>query len=132
MKNLRRFFPLVIAVVAMITFSCTPDYTDPNNLKGTTWRCTSFPAAYADFGLEYTELKFTTTKAVEQWTKLKSEAAATKSDDIMTYTISKSTITVTRTSTFMNETTTTTETGTIKDKTITVKDGEDTFVYTKK
>jgi hypothetical protein len=132
MKNLRKLFPLMIAVVAMMTFSCSEDYTDPNNLKGTTWRCTSLPAVYAVFEIEYTELKFTTTKEVEQWTKSKSEAAATKSDDLMTYTTSKNSITITKTSTFMDKTTTTTETGTIKDKTITVKVGEETFVYTKK
>jgi hypothetical protein len=130
MKNLRRFFPMVIAVVAMITFSCTTDYTNPNNLKGTTWRCTSFPEGYV--GAEYQELRFTSTTAVETWYKATTpQSEAVKLDVLQTYTTSKSDITITSTLTVMGQTSTSTVTGTIKDKTITMTSGNNKWVYTK-
>jgi hypothetical protein len=130
MKDLRKFFPFVIAVVAMITFSCTTDYTNPNNLKGTTWRCSSFPEAYAVL-LVYTELKFTSTTAVEQWTKFKFDTAATKTSGTETYSVRKSSIIISRTYTDGIQTHTSIDTGTIKDKTITFVYGNNTTVFTK-
>jgi hypothetical protein len=131
MKNLRKLVPFVIALVAMITFSCTTDYTNPNNLKGTTWRCSTLPESFV--GVEYQELRFTSTTVVETWYKAVSpNSVAVKSDFPQTYTTSKSDITITSTFTDMGQISiTVTQTGTIKDKTITLSSGNTSFVYTK-
>jgi hypothetical protein len=129
MKNLRKLVPFIIALVAIITFSCTTDYTNPNNLKGTTWRRTSFPEGNNE--VEYVDLKFITTTAVEGWTKLKEESAVRKVDINVTYTVSKSTITFTQSYTDEGQTKTDYFTGIIKGKTITISEGDATEVFTK-
>jgi|GEM_PF-2118875 len=64
------------------------DYTKPENLSGTTWKC-------FDVGpnpnMEYAALKFRSTSAVEGWSKNKTEIE--KMDWTGSYTVNNSTIT---------------------------------------
>jgi hypothetical protein len=130
MKNLRKLVPFIIALVAIITFSCTTDYTNPNNLKGTTWRRTSFPEGNND--IEYSDMRFITTSFVEGWIKQKNESFLRKVDLRVTYSVSKSTITFTQSSNDEDLITIFSATGTINGKTITISEGDATAVFTKK
>jgi len=66
---MKKLIFLVMAIVALITTSCskdkTDDFTKPENLSGTTWKCV--PDLSDD--IEYYLMIFTSTTTVEAWIK---------------------------------------------------------------
>ena len=85
---------LIITIIAVFITSCSKneivDYTKPENLSGTTWKCTTGTNWEAD--IEYLLLVFTSTTNVELWTKLVNETV--RKDGIGLYTISNDTISI--------------------------------------
>jgi hypothetical protein len=71
-KNMKKFLYLSMVVITMLFVSCTEDFTDPKALSGTTWRCSDF-SSISDYSTtsEYIEFRFTSTTAVEGWSKEK-------------------------------------------------------------
>jgi hypothetical protein len=68
---MRNLIILAFVFATVLTTSCSKDemddFTNPENISGTTWKCTS--GTYWDEDLEYALLIFTSTTAVEGWTK---------------------------------------------------------------
>lgn len=66
----KKICTLLIAFIASIfTLSCTKeDFTDPDNLVGTSWRCTSGPY-FDDEEILYETIIFTSTSEIEIWYK---------------------------------------------------------------
>jgi hypothetical protein len=62
---------VIFIILLVISLSCSKetDYTNPENLINTTWRCVSGPS-YWDNAIDYLELRFTTTAIVEVWVKI--------------------------------------------------------------
>jgi hypothetical protein len=71
---MKKLIFLVMTIVALITTSCskakTDDFTKPENLSGTTWKC----ALVLSEDIEYYLMIFTSTTTVEAWTKYIGEA----------------------------------------------------------
>ena len=67
---MKKLIFLTMAIFAVITTSCSKDenddFTKPENLSGTTWKCSELDW---DEDLEYAKLVFTSTTIVEGWTK---------------------------------------------------------------
>ena len=59
---MKKTFFLVLACVSVLLTSCETDYSIPNNLVGTIWKCTYDNASN---GLEYDLLIFTSKSTVE-------------------------------------------------------------------
>ena len=107
---MKKLIFISLAIIAMLTVSCTTDYTDPAKLSGTTWRCSTFTDANMAAETEYIELKFTSTTAVEVWGKNK-DVTAVEKQETYSYKISDKTISL-----FLGSQTTATTTGTIDGK----------------
>lgn len=73
---MRNLFLLTIALATALTISCSKDeiddYTNPENLSGTSWKCSSVNTW--DESLEYALLVFTSKTTVEGWTKTTDQA----------------------------------------------------------
>lgn len=119
---------LTLALVAILTISCTEDFTDPKVLSGTIWRCTSISSDTSNFfvrnKIDYYEIKFTSTSTLENWFKYNDENPV-KSSLNYTYLISGKIITINFTGG--------TNTGIIENKTMKLKDnsGKVEFIYVK-
>lgn len=68
---MRKLIILAFVFATVLTTSCSKDeiddFTKPENISGTTWKCTSGTDWAED--LEYALLIFTSTTVVEGWTK---------------------------------------------------------------
>jgi hypothetical protein len=68
---MRRLILLVFVFVTVLATSCSKDeiddFTKPENISGTIWKCTLAPNWDKD--LEYALLSFTSSTTVEGWTK---------------------------------------------------------------
>ena len=68
---MRKFIFLAILFIFPLTTSCskdeTVDYSDPENIAGTTWKCITYPDISKE--IEYLLLVFTTKTEVEFWSK---------------------------------------------------------------
>jgi len=114
---------VTLALVAIMSISCTDDFTNPKNLNGTTWRCSTFPVTEMSMIVEYIEVKFTSTTTGKSYYKMKNEDATKL--DTFTYTIVGDKITI------ISEGKTSPGVGTIDKKTMTfIQDGV-TLVFTK-
>jgi hypothetical protein len=62
---------VVLITLLVMSLSCSKetDYTNPENLINTSWRCISGPSYWAD-AIDYLELRFTSTTTVEVWVKI--------------------------------------------------------------
>jgi hypothetical protein len=73
---MRKLILLAFVFATVLTTSYSKgeinDFTTPENISGTTWKCTSGTHWHED--LEYCLLIFTSTTVVEGWTKIKDEA----------------------------------------------------------
>jgi hypothetical protein len=84
---------LCYAIAAIVIVSCSKDkkeeeYTNPENLSGTIWKCYDG----LDEDMEYAALKFISTSAIEGWTKFKSGTEV--KDWTGSYTVNSNIITV--------------------------------------
>ncbi len=72
---MRKLFFLALVWATVLSTSCskdeTDDFTKPENLAGTTWKCTS--GTDLDEDPEYALLIFTSRITVEGWTKYENE-----------------------------------------------------------
>lgn len=91
---MKKLIFISLAIISMIAFSCTEDFSDPRVLSGTNWRCTNLATIDMYEGYDYIELRFTSTSTVESWIKEKSSSSATKNDVTATYSINDKTITI--------------------------------------
>ena len=116
---------ITLAFIAILTNSCSEDFTDPKALSGTTWRCSTISE---ESGLseeyEYFELKFISTSTVEIWNK-PINGNLFKSDVNSTYSISNKTITITMSGS------SNTMTGIIDNKTMTIISLGYTYIFNK-
>jgi hypothetical protein len=68
---MKKLILLIIIFTSILTTSCTKDEKDdsisPENISGTTWKCTSGTDWFED--LEYALLIFTSTSTAQGWTK---------------------------------------------------------------
>jgi hypothetical protein len=119
---MKKLIFISFAIIALMAVSCTDDYTDPAKLSGTTWRCSTFTDASMTEEFDYYEFKFTSTTALEVWTKAKN-ASAEKVQNSYGYTISGKTITITYGDI--------SDTGTIDKTSMTVTSDGITLVFTK-
>ena len=116
---------ITLAFIAILTNSCSEDFTDPKALSGTTWRCSTISEESGFSGeYEYFELKFISTSIVEVWNKPINDNLY-KSDVDAAYTISNKTITITMSGS------SNTLTGIIDNKTMTIISSDYTLVFTK-
>jgi len=60
---------LIVMLFVVLSCSRDDDFTNPKNLSGTTWKCSSNTGFAVD--IEYALLKFNSTTIVEGWTKYK-------------------------------------------------------------
>ena len=111
-----------MAIIAILTTSCTEDFTNPKNLVGTIWRCSSFPTGSGMENYDYEELRFTSTSSLEVWGKEKN-ASAQKVNNTYSYTIENITISITYTGI--------TVVGTINNNKMTVNQNNITAVFVK-
>lgn len=65
-------FVFAIVLITSCSKDAIDDFTKPENISGTTWKCST--GSYWNEDLEYALLIFKSTKAVEGWTKLKDKA----------------------------------------------------------
>lgn len=74
---MKYLFLSTIVLATVLTISCSKDeiddFTNPENLSGTSWKCSSVDIW--DESLEYALLIFTSKTAVEGWTKNTDQAA---------------------------------------------------------
>lgn len=67
---MKRLIFITLIITAIISISCTDDYTDPKTLSGTTWRCSTFNEGdWMKNEYEYIEFRFISTTEVEGWAK---------------------------------------------------------------
>lgn len=69
--NMKKQFILIVAIIAIMTFSCTDDFKNPKNLVGTTWRCSEFANVSARSAYNYMEVKFISETGFETWVNLR-------------------------------------------------------------
>ena len=83
-----------MAIIAIMTSSCTEDFTNPANLVGTIWKATDFSKAptFSNGSYEYVYFKFISATSVEGWQKSKN-ATSESNSGTATYSISGKTIT---------------------------------------
>ncbi len=110
---MKKLIFITLTIIAIISISCTDDYTDPKTLSGTTWRCSTFNEDdWMKNEYEYVELRFISTTEVEGWAKwIDGNLSKTGTTS---YKISADTITLT------SESSDLTATGIIDNKTITM------------
>ena len=91
---MKKLIFISMAIIAIMTTSCTEDFTNPANLVGTIWKATDFSKSptFTDENLEYVYFKFTSATNVEGWQKTKNTATESNSGSA-TYSISGKTIT---------------------------------------
>lgn len=91
---MKTLLAIALVMVTIYMISCTKDdnidYTQPENLSGTTWKCSSGPDWDED--CEYALLIFTSVTTVEGWSKYIGEEQ--ERDWTGTFSISNNTITM--------------------------------------
>ncbi|HET7733804.1 MAG TPA: hypothetical protein VFK73_08185 [Paludibacter sp.] len=120
---MKKLIFITLALIAMMTISCTEDFSDPKALSGTNWRCSSFSDASMTAEYDYVELRFVSTTSVEGWQKAKN-GSVTKSGTAATYSITDKTITI-------NTGDSENLVGVIDNKTMTFVSGGETLKFTK-
>lgn len=122
---MKQIIYITLAFIAILSNSCSEDFTDPETLSGTIWRCSSISE---ESGLseeyEYFELRFISTSTVEIWNKPINDDLF-KSDVNATYSISNKTITISMSGS------SNTLTGIIDNKTMTIISSDYIYVFTK-
>ena len=87
--NMRKLFFMILGFISITlsTTSCTKDYSNPENLVGTTWRCDSL------YDVEYLDLRFVSISDVELWTTYFGDNTPEK-DGTYTYAVSDNSISI--------------------------------------
>lgn len=120
---MRKLIILAFVFATVLSTSCSKDEIDdfitPEDISGTTWKCTSGEAFGED--LEYALLVFTSTTAVEGWTKYIVDDV--QKDWTGTFTISDDRISVLSENVRF--------TGVIEGEIINISMGEEVFVFSK-
>jgi len=69
---MKKFFYLSVVLVSIMFVSCVVDFTNPQMLSGTTWRCNDFKGnQFLITHYDYLDLRFINTTNVESWAKIK-------------------------------------------------------------
>ena len=85
---------IAITFVAILTASCTNDFTEPKALADNTWRCNNFSVATMATEFEYYEFKFISPTTLEVWAKLKSKETPEKANQSYVYVMEGNSITI--------------------------------------
>ena len=126
MKKLLLFIAIISFVVTTCKKDNITDYANPENLAGTTWKCSDDPNPDLLLGYEYTSLEFASISTVQAWSKY--EGFDEESLGLYNYSIVYKTITLSQNQSVQGFGPVT---GTIDREEIILQDGTNNQVYLK-